>query len=578
MNVFALPRTFRTLKHLHWSQLTMRAWRTAQRRLLRPKRLALDAAVHVNPQAFPTPPEFNASCPRGEELVEMLDRGELRLLNQTCSFGSGKWDWRLGQVDEHRLWTVTLHYHQWMYELAKVAVQPSAVGSNAMRLWTESLTDWLESCDYDQPGTQPLAWNSYAIATRLGWSIRSWRLLSDASIQLDPSLENRWRDCLYRQATHLSRNIEWDLRANHLLRDAVGLAWAGRFFDTDRSRRWIETAQRIAVQQAKEQVLDDGSHFELSPFYHLEVMDDWLSLAILLPHAECRQVMCKTWKRSAEYAAWLCHPDGKVAQFNDGAAIDATATLAHGKAIGEGTSITPCQGGRHFPDSGLAVWRGEPWTIFWDVGDVGPDCQPGHAHADTLNIECSFKGQRLFVDPGCYSYDNNENRRYDRATRSHNTVCVDGTDSSEVWHIFRVGRRARPSDVQIHFDDTGLTGTATHDGYRHLAGSPTHRRQIQMDRDQKILISDSITGTGEHEVEGGWLLDPRWTATAVADGWTLSSGEETLQLKISSQQTLQLAMQPSPYHPDYGVEIQTIRLSWQYSGSLPLHVRCEVSP
>ena len=36
-----------------------------------------------------------------------------------------------------------------------------------------------------------------------------------------------------------------------------------------------------------------------------------------------------------------------------------------------------------------------------------------------------------------------ERRRYDRSTAAHNTVSIDGTDSSEVWQIFRVGRRAK---------------------------------------------------------------------------------------------------------------------------------------
>src|SRR5690606_15807738 len=88
-----------------------------------------------------------------------------------------------------------------------------------------------------------------------------------------------------------------------------------------------------------------------------------------------------------------------------------------------------------------------PFVLFCDVGAIGPDYLPGHAHADSLTFELSVRGQRCVVDSGCSTYAAGPERSRQRGTAAHNTVLVDGEDSSEVWGSFRVARRARARDV-----------------------------------------------------------------------------------------------------------------------------------
>src|SRR5207248_645434 len=130
-----------------------------------------------------------------------------------------------------------------------------------------------------------------------------------------------------------------------------------------------------------------------------------------------------TWQTLAEYLAWLRHPDGDIPLFNDAAlhaACEPAQMLELGKHLGVWVDPAPRSGGRAFPQTGLLVWHGDPWTVFFDVGPVGPDYQPGHAHADTLGLECSYRGRRLFVDPGTHGYDHDQRRRHDRSTAAHN--------------------------------------------------------------------------------------------------------------------------------------------------------------
>jgi len=80
--------------------------------------------------------------------------------------------------------------------------------------------------------------------------------------------------------------------------------------------------------------------------------------------------------------------------------------------------------------------------LIFDASAVGPDYIPGHAHADTLSFELSIGAQRVFVNSGTSEYGLSSKRLNQRKTVSHNTVEVDGKDSSQVWSGFRVANRA----------------------------------------------------------------------------------------------------------------------------------------
>src|SRR5262249_33119530 len=152
---------------------------------------------------------------------------------------------------------------------------------DAAVLFRHYLSDWMERCAAGLPGTRPLAWNAYAIATRIGWWVRSFCFLGRPRFEAWGRFGKEFLPSLWQQAAYLRNHLEWDLRGNHLLRDAVGLAWAGRFFAGKRAGEWLAAATDLAVRQTREQVLPDGGHFERSPMYHLEVMEDVVALSFL---------------------------------------------------------------------------------------------------------------------------------------------------------------------------------------------------------------------------------------------------------------------------------------------------------
>jgi hypothetical protein len=200
-------------------------------------------------------------------------------------------------------------------------------------------------------------------------------------------------------------------------------------------------------------------------------------------------------------------PDGTYPLFND-AALDAAPTLDRLSALGGALGIVPLETGVAEQSDGVTLTRVEPtgWLRLDAPGgaclmvDAAPDAagwQPGHAHADGLTFELWVRSRRTIVDFGVASYALGHERTQTRATRSHNTLELDGRDSCEVWSAFRVGRRGSGRVLAAHLSEGRCQLELEHDGYRWRPGRPRHLRTIDF-RNGSLEIHDRVVdGQGE---------------------------------------------------------------------------------
>lgn len=578
------PRTFRTVRHLRPSQVIHRLLRTAMRKLemwrgeeamrqtLFPHGFS---GFEPNPRPAVSMPDLG-QCPR--PALSELAAGQLTLLNQSLPFRGGA-DWKMiPAAYQNSLWTYTLHYHEWVYRL----LDPASVDeAQCTRVASKFIQDWIVSCAPGRPGFAHYPWNSFAIACRLQWWARIYWHATDSFWAAGPSTFRRdFCDSFAMQAQYLLKHIEWDLRANHLMRDASGLAFAGAFLPGEFGRRCLDFAARLADSQVEEQILEDDTHFERSVSYQCHFMEDLCHLCAILPDGPVRSRLRERLHCLMESLAWLIHPDLLPVQFND-AALNSYATPASLLAACRTLDIPSLpdptlrpQGVRYFPAFGIVASHLGLGALFFDVGQLGVDYQPGHAHADTLTVEMSIASKRFIVDPGCFDYDNSANRAYDRSTLAHNTVVIDHANSSEMWHVFRVGSRAMPIIHDLRKERNGaFTCTASHDGYRNLSGRPIHQRTVSRLADGSVRIIDHVFGNGVHAVEGGFLIAPEWTVSFSDGNFIAVANGVSSRIRITSESPgIQYFSEITKYHPHFGIEQHATRLIWRASVKLPLLV------
>jgi uncharacterized heparinase superfamily protein len=202
------------------------------------------------------------------------------------------------------------------------------------------------------------------------------------------------------------------------------------------------------------------------------------------------------------WLAIVLTPGGQVPLLNDGYPVDREliAALRPGPILASPDSPLLV-----LPATGLVRAVAGGWHLLADVGPPCPPSLPAHAHADTFGCLVHVDEVPLLVDTGTSTYEPGPVRRHERSTAAHSTVQVDGADSTEVWGVFRAGRRARVSGLAAHADAARITCEAVHDGFRGLRGRPLHHRRWSLTSDG-LRVEDTVTGQGRHEIVIRWHL------------------------------------------------------------------------
>ncbi|MET4001079.1 alginate lyase family protein [Marinobacterium sp. MBR-109] len=464
-------------------------------------------------------------------------------------------DWNSAEFP--KLWLYNLHYQDDL----------NSVGAEEDRALCRQLVDgWITA----NPPLQGNGWEPYCISLR----VVNWvKWLS----RLKPEeIKPEWVESLASQVDALDQQLEYHILANHLFANAKALVFAGVFFGGQQGDYWLQKGLKLVDQEVAEQFLADGAHYELSPMYHAILLWDLADLICLQQNTKLPwfQQRSAEWKqRFAAGLQWLqsmVHPDQDLSFFND-ATLGIAPTLSDLTGYAEylgieapvSTAVSQLQG-RLLVASGYAVidWPANHRLVA-DLACVGPDYQPGHAHADTLSCELSLFGQRVFVNSGISQYGEDAERHRQRSTAAHNTLEVDGENSSEVWAGFRVARRARPLDVDMRQGDEHVVLNAAHDGYRRLAGKVTHQRQW-LAESASLTITDELAGRYTHAI-AYWHLHPDIGLVRLSD--------TCFELKLPQRQVARLnitgadvEVRESTWHPGFGKSISNQKLVLKLSG------------
>ena len=407
--------------------------------------------------------------------VGEIEAGSFGFLDERRDLGNPvRWD----PDDATQLWLFHLHYWEWAWSLAAHPDQDRARSTFASQ-WRS----WSDQTTFGRWN----AWAPYPV------SLRAWVLLNTFDrLVAGGDLEDSMVAALGLHAGFLQRHIELDIGGNHVIKNLKALVGLGAFLHDD---DLIDLGLEHLDREVEKQVLADGGHFELSPSYHCQVLADFVDISNLLRSSGHEPVpaLDDAVHRMRCWLGSMRTPEGGVPLFNDCEPVsdELIDLLQPGPAATEGLTV--------LEPSGYVIVRRGPLHLIADVGQPGPSSPPGHIHADCLSFVLYVHGEPVVVDSGTSEYGSGPRRQHERSTAAHNTVEVDGIDQTEVWGAFRAGRRTRATLERAEISDHAVVITASHDGYRHLPGSPVHRRTWTVS-ESAVAITDEVVGTGHHRI------------------------------------------------------------------------------
>lgn len=598
------------------------------RRILKSRWPGLDAQILLDGRVpeveshgdskFTVPLRYVTSPERWLARANAVLEGRFTFLNRTVTYPDGpRWD----DPEQGRLWRFHLHYFDYAVDLGR-AFQTTG----DTRYWERFkflATHWITA----NPPARGDGWHPFTISLRIVNWIRAYHLF-DEPFSADDAFRNRFLASLYAQARYLARNLEYDITGNHLIKNGKALLFAGAFFQGAESTRWFERGLRILVEEAREQILDDGGHYERSPLYQTQVLADYLDALVLVPRERSEYAQLVTTARCMlDLLSAILHPDGALPLFNDSVLWSEPSPAAlfqyasdligyqpstrdsgvhtreslqlHSAISGQRpalseaerpaatrTNLQPATPALSVVEgfnlqpltaSGYYIFRTADQYLILDCGPVCPDHLPPHAHCDLLSFELSVKGRRIITNSGTYQYQAGPWRDAFRGTAAHNTVQVNDEEQSAIWSSFRVGRRARVLEAAVHRLDTGPYFRGRYVGFNN--NRIEHTRELFLLPGPCWVFLDTVRSRKRSEhltVTSRLHLHPRVQVTMEDDGIRAHRDDVHLKLMPIGEETFRLDQ--GWFSPDFGMKEPCPVLSFEATGEPPLRLGFVIAP
>jgi uncharacterized heparinase superfamily protein len=483
---------------------------------------------------------------------KFMNNNEVIFLNHKSSIDSVN-DWNSDK--EEKLWLYNLHYFDDL----------NSFGSQSRHLLQKHWVDkWIDENPASGNGN---GWESYTLSLR----IVNWTKAFLSGLETNEKALNS----LAQQANFLSQDLEKHLLGNHYFVNLKALMFAGCFFKGKEADKWLTIALKGYESELKEQVLNDGGSFELTPMYHAIMLTDLLDLINLFKAypsrvpADVIQLTKQTIIKMFDWLHIMSHGDDKISFFNDSAfgiapinAVLREYASKLGFAINELVIPSDRLIVHNLQNTGYVSVKTAEMSLIADLSPVGPSYIPGHAHADSLSFELSLGRSRVFVNSGTSLYGKSSERLRQRSTSAHNTVEINNQNSSHVWSGFRVAKRA---DIAIRSvgkvtSDKTVQFSAAHNGYKKQGMKCIHHRTWNVSLfscDIKDIIHDKFDSA-----VGYFHLHPDIEVALISDiDCTLKSNNHEIKLVVSGAN---LTVEDSTWHPEFGVVKVNKKLRLEY--------------
>ncbi|MCF7974968.1 MAG: heparinase II/III family protein [Phycisphaerae bacterium] len=476
-------------------------------------------------------------------------------------------DWRADPKGDPE-WTYCLNRHEFLTELGRAYWQTG--NEKYTRAWKRLLGDWIAKnpmpdlewmLNVDGEVSRPHfmtqgTWRPLTLGIRMYTSflpcfyhfLHSPEFTPDFLLTMLTSMVEHARHTRLYYTRHKSY---FNVSPNWGLMESNGLAHMGILFpEFVEANDWKAEAMSRFEEQIRMQLCAEGIQVERASGYHLvctfcfmqildlalrngvrvsdtyklnaEKMIDFV-VSIMKPHGVYPMLKdadeSDVFGERASYGLWEdINNLNMLEDYNDlrwvlkaGARLfnrpDMLWIATHGKQ-GEKPTLSSVA----MPDSGFCTmrtgWNHEDLYCVYTCGELGVmDQSCVHGHADALSVDISGYGETLLIDPGRYLYEGPW-RVWFKSTSAHNTLTVDGQDSSELADEWMFRTKAK-STLQA-WSSTGCFDyvDGSHDGFERLKDPVTHRRRVVFIKPRFWLVVDELTAGARHQYDQYWHFGP----------------------------------------------------------------------
>ncbi|WP_143323901.1 heparinase II/III family protein [Candidatus Pelagibacter communis] len=332
--------------------------------------------------------------------------------------------------------------------------------------------------EYSLINRNSIAWHPYPTSLRLMNLIKFKYVYNINSKFID--------NFIYSHFSHLKKNLEYNLGANHLLTNVIAL---NKFFTIclhkTKKIKEEEEKYRNELDEILNYQFNLNFHYENSPKYHLFLIKLILDLEILKKVVgkknDKKNIMLI--KYGITFINNISHPDNILPFFND-------TNKNHLNLKEVKKSFKDNFGNLEkikIKNFIFPVIYNKKFKLITKCSEPNPKYNPGHTNGDNLSFELSILNKRILTGRGISTYENNNDRKNQRSSSNHNTIEIDNLSANEVWKSFRVARKSKILNLKI--SNNSINAQCL--GYFSGSNFSTHKRKWILNN-KSLEIIDNV--------------------------------------------------------------------------------------
>lgn len=518
-------------------------------------------------------------------------------------------------------WELSKHLH--LQDLAKAYLVER--DNKIAQEFVQEIDSWLKA----NPLGQGVNWTQGLIAAHrvISWVI-SWEVFSQSPI-INLKFREKIIQSLYEHTIFVEETYEIGTRSsNHLLGELCAVIFVSIALpELKDTKIRLNRALDLLQDQLDQQIYTDGVQYEQSLSYH-RVCLEFLQLILIIAKKRGFELPAKVAfhaEKMTEFLRHLTQPNGFYQPISD---ADGARVFVLGRDVLDARPYLALSAWL-FNRADLKFTNEIPENIVWFLGREGQteyqkikpakplslskafdrggywvsrtdwsgladwlsfDCGPlglghweekfpigMHGHSDTLNFGLALKGETFLTDLGSYSYSTKQNyHHFFRSARGHNAPILDNQDPNILSNIpWTLTPLAEGKNAKVYFSAVADYFSGEHHGYLRLREPVNCRRELLFLKNKKMLvIKDSFTGQGKHELEQNFHFAPEINIKIDHDSIIASGQNEKLIMKpFFSAETTILKASSDPiggwYATNYGAKVPTSTIQIKTSFRAP---------